>query len=136
VTGQIDEIDNDLQNQSITVMLKSAVNVSFCYLRMIQIVTCPFNMFIYMNILNFLCLNQQFVFFYNFNVAIKMTTQVTDKLYHILYQVHLARAGFELTLVMIGTDCIGSYKSNYHMTTTASLHSDMVFSGYSVFPPQ
>ena len=34
----------------------------------------------------------------------------------------LYRAGFELTtLVVIGTDCIGSYKSNYHtiMTTTA-----------------
>jgi hypothetical protein len=32
-----------------------------------------------------------------------------------LYQVHLAWAGFELTaLVVIGTDCIGSCKSNYH----------------------
>ena len=34
-----------------------------------------------------------------------------------LYQVHLAWAGFELrTLVAIGTDCIGSCKSNYHST--------------------
>jgi hypothetical protein len=48
--------------------------------------------------------------------------QVADKLYHIMYRIHLTRSGFELTtLVMIGTDCIGSYKSNYH-TITMSPH--------------
>jgi hypothetical protein len=36
-----------------------------------------------------------------------------------LYRVHLTRAVFELTtLEVIGTDYIGSYKSNYHTITT------------------
>jgi len=40
-----------------------------------------------------------------------------------LYRVHLARVEFELsTLVIIGTDCIGCYKSNYlTITTTTAL---------------
>ena len=40
--------------------------------------------------------------------------QVTDQLYHImLYGVHPVLVVFELTtLVVIGTDCIGSYISN------------------------
>ena len=47
---------------------------------------------------------------------------VTDNLYHIMwYRVHLTWVDFELTtLVMIGTDSIGSYKSNYHMITTTT----------------
>jgi hypothetical protein len=42
-----------------------------------------------------------------------LSLQVTDKL---VYWVHLAWAGFELTtLVVIGTDFIGSYKYNFHI---------------------
>jgi hypothetical protein len=40
-----------------------------------------------------------------------------------LYQVHLSRMGFELaTLVVIGTDCTGSCKSNHHTITTTTLN--------------
>ena len=45
------------------------------------------------------------------------------KLYHImLFQSTPPRTGFKLTtLVVIGTDCIGRCKSNYHTITTPSM---------------
>jgi hypothetical protein len=49
-------------------------------------------------------------------------SQVKDKLYKMkLYQVHLTlNRGFELTAIVVtGTDCIGSCKSNYCMIMTA-----------------
>ena len=54
------------------------------------------------------------------------------QIYHImLYRVQLAWAGFILTtFVVIGTDCIGSCKSNCHKITTTMApyrHSDHVY---------
>ena len=48
----------------------------------------------------------------------KLTTnlsQVTDKLYRIeMYHVQLIMSEIQTRKVVIGTDCIGSCKSNYH----------------------
>ena len=45
---------------------------------------------------------------------------------HNLYRVHLSCAWLELTtLVVIGTDCIGSSKSNYHTITTMTAPRDI-----------
>ena len=45
---------------------------------------------------------------------------VTDKLYHIMFY-SSPWAGVEpTTSVVIGTDCIGSCKSNYHMITATT----------------
>ena len=53
--------------------------------------------------------------------------QATTDIYHLmLYRVHLAWAGFELTtLVVIGTDWISSYKSNYHTISTAPSYKNI-----------
>jgi hypothetical protein len=52
-------------------------------------------------------------------------SQVTDEIYYImLYTSPWLR--FELTLVVIGTDCIGSCKSNYH-TMTAPKYNLIIY---------
>ena len=62
--------------------------------------------------------------------------QVTDKLYHkVLCTSPWSR--FELTtLVMIGTDCIGSCKSNYHTitATTAPKHPSNGWTQRHIYP--
>jgi hypothetical protein len=50
-------------------------------------------------------------------------SQVRDILYHImLYRLRGVRTHNVSALVVIGTDCIGSYKSNYHAITTTTAH--------------
>jgi hypothetical protein len=44
-----------------------------------------------------------------------------------LYRVHLAWAGFDLTaLAMIDTDCIDSCKSNYHKIRATTISSNHI----------
>jgi hypothetical protein len=53
-------------------------------------------------------------------------SKVTDKLYHMMYRVHLSCGEFQLmTLVVICTDCIGSYKFNHHTTTATTAKSEV-----------
>ena len=54
-------------------------------------------------------------------------SQVTDKLYHIMVYTSLWVGVEPTTSVVIGTDCIGSCKSNYHMITAMT---DPNFSGF------
>ena len=57
-------------------------------------------------------------------------SQVTDKLHHIMLHT-LPWSRFELTSsVVVGTDCIGSCKSNYH-TTTATTSNRNIYICYS-----
>jgi len=53
--------------------------------------------------------------------SVLLEEQVTDKVDHIMYHVHLAMNEVRTTtLVVIGTDCTDSCKSNYHMITTTT----------------
>ena len=89
---------------------------------------CPLRIpnvwFVFFSVVCFVCLCKAFSTIFQFYWLSKQEYQekITYKLYHImLYRVHLTMKGFELTtLVVIGTECTDSCKSNYHtMTVTA-----------------
>jgi hypothetical protein len=62
-------------------------------------------------------------------------SQVTDKLYHIMMCTS-PWAGFELTTSMvIGTDYIGSLKSNYHTMTTTTAPGNLCTIGAIFMKP-
>jgi hypothetical protein len=60
----------------------------------------------------------QFYWWRNKDYLEKTTDLVTDRLHHImLCRVHLACSGFECTtLVVIGTDCIDSFKGKHQLS--------------------
>ena len=73
----------------------------------------------------------------NHRVPIEKTCRkLTNFITKCQYRVHLTLNRFELTtLVVIGTDCTCSYKSNYHMITTMTTPVFNVTSCYiSYFP--
>jgi hypothetical protein len=89
--------------------------LSNCYVWQQSVVILQWHFFLF-------CLLQQY---FSYIVAVSFIgggnrrTQVTGKLYHImLYTSPWSR--FKLTSVVIGTDCIGSGKSNYHAIMAAT----------------
>jgi hypothetical protein len=59
------------------------------------------------------------------NWSTRRKPQTCRKSLTMLYRVHIVWAGFEIiTLMVICTDCIGSYKSNYHTITTTTAPAD------------
>ena len=59
-------------------------------------------------------------------------SQVIDKLYHIMLYTS-PWSGFELTSVVIGTDCIGSCKSNYCTITATWIQRDMRLKIFKIY---
>jgi hypothetical protein len=77
--------------------------------------------------MSFLCMHSIFIIIYlfiGFDFIFILGT-VTYRFYidKYLFVRFVSWAGFELTtLIVIGTDCIGSYKSNYHIFITTTVH--------------